>query len=128
MIYIVIYIVIGVFWSLFKWWLHVADVAREHRKVRTAWLKSNEQAYASVDPVKSKMFRENGTSNLTVKNAWREYINVRFDIQRPIVNQKIIWWVIFWPISMLSYPFVWVKRVAVGCYQGISDNAFKDLN
>ncbi len=129
MIYILIYVVIGVFWSLFRWWSHVASVAKEHRKVRAAWLKSNEQAYAAVDPVKSKMFRDiTGTPDLMVKNAWREYVNLHCEIQRPIVNSEFIrWWVIFWPLSMLSYPFVWVKCLVIDCYQKIADRGFKGL-
>jgi hypothetical protein len=124
------YFVVGVIWSLAKWWFFVRQCRERYGKLRSTFLKK-------------RGYRRDGSIPETEREQWQEWLNgqLRYDRGyqlRPTVQQnksRILTWMIYWPWSavwtVLNDPvkrfFKFIFNQMKVVYQKIAYNAFKDV-
>jgi hypothetical protein len=116
--------VVGVLWSFFRWWRHLANWRFGYKEVRNTWLKRNNLALDAklTDEQRDRMLSVIGYNYRTVPTASAN-------------KARITAWMIFWPFSMIGWALNepvkrianWLFNVFKGTYQRIADYMFKDF-
>ena len=133
------YVLIGIIWSMVKWWFHVRKIAKNQREARTYWL----QERADSPPGNVKLYENalaTGVLDPVLQKAWEDNIRRHcYDsIKKPYASEnkkKIMGWLAYWPWSFLwtfiNDPvrtfFNWLYESLSGLYQRIADSAFRGL-
>lgn len=146
------YVLLGILWSLFKWWLYVNEKASHIRRKRYEFLKDRKKKYQKIKDKKySGVFREswkelynlleNLTEDTSVPDAlikdWSHYISYHADIPKASSNKsKIAIWITYWPLSVIwsflsDFIHRFMKQLVLKIkfiYDGISNRAFRGLH
>jgi hypothetical protein len=122
--YALAYAGLGVVWSFFRWWRHLAHWRFDYQQVRDTWLKRNgfKSAADLSGEQLEKMLSSIGYNYRTVPTASSN-------------KARITAWMVFWPLSVIGWALNEpVKRAAnalfnlfKGTYQRIADYMFKDF-
>lgn len=132
------YVVIGVMWSVFKWWMFVRDRRSDYEKFKSAWLLDRGCDSKHVPDDLKESFR----NHLADKNRFKIRI---FSSAPSAADHKdmIIRWLAFWPISVIwsiANDFIkWLFDSVVHCFrfvynriavslQIISDSIYKSVD
>lgn len=121
-----LYFMLGLLWSVFKWHLFVSHEAAHLRQLKKEFLaKKNLEVSAIPDALIEEFKRSVSFSNLCV--------------YRPSVTQnkeRITCWVAYWPMSIIWFVLDdFVKNMAeaiydrmASTYQSVLDRNYRDLN
>jgi hypothetical protein len=114
------YVIAGIFWSLFKWYLLVLNVKEKYN--------ASVAMYDSLSEIEKK------------HNNKELFIKLRIGINYPIKvdhhKNKIYNWLILWPTSLIWFLindpitrlYNYLYKTLKGTYQKIADNQFENIN
>lgn len=140
------YLLIGVGWGITKWGIYLYDVSARHRAERYDWisrrwgiLEAGEPDYQDYE-LASHMSPSQWSGK--VKEDWRQYVKMEYygkTIKKPMASHskaRITAWMTYWPWSalwtLINDPirrfYQWAYTRLCGLLQGMSDEAFKDLD
>lgn len=113
------YLVIGVLWSVAKWWFYNLGVRDRFEERRTDWLKSHKAENLSDEKVREQFFRDNADLRDFPPRLSRH-------------KSRIMLWMGYWPFSALwtlvNDPvkrfFRWAYARMVRVYEGITKSIF----
>jgi len=98
-IFAVLYLFIGSGWSFWRWFLFVKDKREPYDQMKTEWLSSKGETTFSTIPAH-------------LKEEWVKYIEAGYNrkelCKTPQVRDyksKVLRWIGYWPISVISWAF-----------------------
>lgn len=115
------YFAIGTGWGLFKWWLHVRDLANKYFYERDRWLRSKGVSVADGVPLPEELRKE-------WRSQYRGATTPRVSDSAP----DILRWMTYWPVSVLwtlmsdvvTRLFRAIYNAIARSLQSIADRAF----
>lgn len=145
-----IYLLLGTFWGVNKWWFYVKRQSRKAQEALEAFRKDFERP-AVVEDYRRRTLgprtsdyvtsiqQDKRTPDEVFKSAWKDIIKLErydehiFEFQPDPKKHKrrILIWMTYWPWSflwtMLNDPFKAAYHWVLGLLKRISNSAFRDL-
>ena len=109
--YVAGYVMVGICWSVFRWWQFMLDSVERELASKKRWIESN-----ASSKVKSTVCLE-------------------YSYSRPEASsniEKLIGWMTYWPWSgfwfLLNRPFKWLVRQLSGVYDAIGKSVYARMD
>lgn len=93
------YLAAGSAWSIGRFWLYASGLKLAFRDLRDQWLSKNSAASLSeLTPEQTEAFREHARHSMAILARYG-----RFPVSPSEHKAEILFWMGWWPVSMLAY-------------------------
>lgn len=134
------YIVIGIFWSVLKWYGFVSKAAKKYQEYREIFIKEcvnqKQSQYIDITTVNNSevILRDAGKNKLI--NEFYSRTQFKLPLSISVYKSKIYNWMMFWPFSMSWFlvnkpiELIWriTYRLTLSTYNGITNYYFGKFN
>jgi hypothetical protein len=102
------YTVVGLGWSCWRWYLFAKDSLEPYKKLRADWLKSKGQPNLKEVP---EQLKEEWGKYIKDDSCWNGRKNACMVPQYHDHVAKVMRWIGYWPISLMSWAFNDMVRI-----------------